>query len=192
MNYEELMEQVESMPASLVKSYREIISCAGVGGDVWPSLKPHLEKATTVREFLDAVYNDDACKFDKMWGLWAVLDKKDWRIRFEAEMILEGALIERGGVVFEVGETMMLVPVRGIRAKDRTVDIMVFPDDGFNLDVAEYYGSISGKFTLYDCEFDGTYDIYRAGRTLVLEHWAFDELGYRKRRRSQIGECCSI
>lgn len=94
--------------------------------------------------------------------------------------------------VFEIGETMLLVPVRGIRAKDRTVDILVFPDDGFNLDVAEFFCSISGPFKLYDCEFEGTFDIYRAGRNLVLERWAFDELGYRKRRRSQIGDCCSI
>lgn len=192
MNYAELMEQVEQMPTSLVKSYREIVSCAGVGGEVWPSMKEHLEKASTVREFLDNVYDDDECRFEKLWGLWAKLDKKDWRIRFEAEMILEGALIERGGVVFEVGETMVLVPVRGLRAKDRTIDILVYPDDGFNLDVAEYFCSISGPFKLYDCEFEGTFDIYRAGRSLVLERWAFDELGYRKRRRSQIGDCCSV
>lgn len=192
MNYAELMEQVEQASPSLVKSYREIASCAGVGGEVWPAMKEHLERASTAREFFDNVYDDDACRFEKMWGLWARLAKKDWRIRFEAEMILEGALIERGGVVFEMGDTMFCMPVRGLRAKDRTVDILVYPDDGFNLDVADYYGSISGPFKLYDCEFEGTFDIYRAGRTLILERWAFDELGYRKRRRSQIGDCCSI
>ena len=190
MNYEELMKQVEEMPKGRVKAYREIISCAGVGGKVWPYLEEHLEKANTVDEFLDLMYQDENCRFEKIWGMWAKEAKKDWRIFFKAEMIFEGALIERGGLVIEMGEGMFLLPVRGLRGKDRTVDIIVYPDDGFNLDVAEYYGSITGPFTLCDYTFEGTYDIYRAGRTLVLEHWAFDSLGYRKRRRSQQTDCC--
>ena len=189
MKYDDLLKEINEMPASQRPAFHEIVACAGVGGDVWPTMKQHLEDACTLREFLDAVYDDDACRFEKLWGLWARLDKKDWRIRFEAEMVLEGALIERGGVVFEAGDTMFLVPVRGIRAKDRTTDILVFADDSFNTDV---YGSISGPFTLYEQKFEGTFDIYRAGRNLILERWEFDELGFRKRRRSQVGECCSI
>ncbi len=192
MKYDDLLKEINEMPASQRPAFHEIVACAGVGGDVWPTMKQHLEDAHTLREFLDAVYDDDACRFEKLWGLWARLDEKDWRIRFKAEMVLEGALIERGGVVFEAGDTMFLVPVRGIRAKDRTTDILVFADDGFNTDVADFYGSISGPFTLYEQKFEGTFDIYRAGRNLILERWEFDELGFRKRRRSQVGECCSI
>lgn len=192
MTYDELLEQVNELPAPQKAMLHEIVACAGVGGDVWPSMKEHLENATTWRGFLNAVYDDDECRFEKIWGLWAKLDEKDWRIRFKPEMVLEGALVERGGVVFEAGDTMFLIPVRGIRAKDRTVDILVFPFDAFNLDVAEFYCSISGPFTLYGQKFEGTFDVYRAGRNLVLERWEFDDLGLRRRRRSDVGECCSI
>lgn len=190
MKYEDLIQYAQELPERDAKIYRELVSCAGVGGDVWPCMKEHLENAVTPREFFNAVYEDDACRFEKLWGLWAKLEKKEWRIRFEAEKVLESAVIERGGVVFEGEDVMFLVPVRGLRGKDRTVDIVIYPDDGFNVDVAEYYGSISGSFELYELKLEGTYDIYRAGRTLVLEHWTFDELGYRKRRRSQVGDCC--
>ena len=140
MKYDDLLKEINEMPASQRPAFHEIVACAGVGGDVWPTMKQHLEDAHTLREFLDA----------------------------------------------------FLVPVRGIRAKDRTTDILVFADDGFNTDVADFYGSISGPFTLYEQKFEGTFDIYRAGRNLILERWEFDELGFRKRRRSQVGECCSI
>ena len=178
MKYDDLLKEINEMPASQRPAFHEIVACAGVGGDVWPTMKQHLEDACTLREFLDAVYDDDACRFEKLWGLWARLDEKDWRIRFEAEMVLEGALIERG--------------VLDAAALDRTTDILVFADDSFNTDVADFYGSISGPFTLYEQKFEGTFDIYRAGRNLILERWEFDELGFRKRRRSQVGECCSI
>lgn len=144
MKYDDLLKEINEMPASQRPAFHEIVACAGVGGDVWPTMKQHLEDACTLREFLDAVYDDDACRFEKLWGLWARLDEKDWRIRFEAEMVLEGALIERGGVVFEAGDTMFLVPVRGIRAKDRTTDILVFADDSFNTDVADFTDRLVG------------------------------------------------
>ena len=87
MKYDDLLKEINEMPASQRPAFHEIVACAGVGGDVWPTMKQHLEDACTLREFLVAVYDDDACRFEKLWGLWARQDEKDWRIRFEAEMV---------------------------------------------------------------------------------------------------------
>lgn len=193
MDFKQLIEEVEAMPSSQKKQYRELIALSSLGGDVLPCMKAHLERAKTLKEFLNYMYEDDCCRFEKAWALWAKMSNKDWYTRFQPEMVLEGALVERGGVVVECEENMTLIPVRGTRAHDRTVDIFLFPDDGFNVDLGEYYGSISGSFTCYGLPLKGTFDIYRAGRALLFERWAFDELGYRKRKASHKGACaCSL
>ncbi len=193
MELAQLYEEIEGMTPARKKTFREIISLVTLGGEVLPNLKEHLEKASSLTEFLDRMYLDDSCRFEKAWALWAKVGNRDWYSRFQPEAVLEGAIIERGGVVIECGENMMLIPVRGTRAHDRTIDIFLFPDDGFNTDLGEYYGSISGSFVCCELPLEGTFDIYRAGRALVLERWAFDELGYRKKRASLKGACsCSI
>lgn len=193
MELQQLNDEVERMTPARKKVFHEIISLVSLGGEILPCMKEHLEKANSLYEFLDLMYLDDACRFEKAWALWAKASNKDWRMRFECEMFLEGALVERGGVVVECGDSMMLIPVRGTRAHDRTIDIFLYPDDGFNVDLGEYYGSISGSFVCYGLPLEGTFDIYRAGRALLFERWAFDELGYRKRKASHKGAClCSI
>ncbi|WP_418734736.1 hypothetical protein [Ellagibacter sp.] len=193
MDFNRLNVELEALPPSQRKAYRELIALVSLGGDVLPSMKGHLEQASTMREFFDLIYEDDSCRFEKAWALWAKMSNKDWYSRFKPEKVYEGALVERGGVVIDCNESMILIPVRGVRAHDRTVDIFLFPDDGFNVDLGEYYGSISGSFTCYGLPLEGTFDIYRAGRALLFERWVFDELGYRKRRASQKGACaCSL
>lgn len=193
MTFDELCEEIEGLPEHQRKTFRDIATLASLGGDVLPSMKGHLENAETMREFLDGMYEDDACRYEKAWALWAKADQKQWLGRFQPELVYEGAVIEHGGVVIECGESMILVPVRGVRGRERTVDLYLFPDDGFNIDLAEYFGSISGSFSCYGLALEGTFDIYRAGRALLFERWAFDELGARKPRPSRKGACaCAV
>ena len=194
MEFKQLIEEVEAISSpSQKKQYKEIIALSSLGGDVLPCMKEHLEKARTLKEFLYYMYQDDACRYEKAWALWAKMSNQDWYTRFEPEVFRTGAIVDRGGVVLECGESMILIPVRGTRAHDRTVDIFVYPDDGFNVDLGEYYGSVSGSFVCYGLPLEGTFDIYRAGRALLFERWAFDELGYRKRKASHKGACvCSV
>ena len=192
MEFDDLRKEVESLPEHQRKTFGEIITLSSLGGEILPNMRTHLERASNLREFLDAMYDDDACRYEKAWALWAKLDKKPWQERFEPEVARERVLIEHGGACIECGENMVLVPVRGVRGRDRFIDIYVFPDDGFNIDLAEYHGSISGKFSCYGIPLEGTFDIYLAGRALIFERWDFDELGGRKPRPSRKGAlvCC--
>lgn len=211
MEFKQLEEEIEKMSAAEQKVYREILALSSLGGDILPIMKDSLEKANSLREFLDLVYMDDACRFEKAWAVWAKYSKKMWLTRFDPECFYEAAVLERGGVVLEServehegevlehggaafmpSKNMMLIPVRGTRAHDRTIDLFVYPDDGFNTDLGEYYGSITGCFTCYGLELKGSFDIYRCGRALVFERWTFNELGYRAKKKSFKGacECC--
>lgn len=193
MEFAQLEDEVKEMNESQKKVFHEIIALSSLGGEILPSMKEHLEKANSLHEFLDLMYMDDNCRYEKAWALWAKHSNKNWYTRFKPERVCEGALLERGGVVLESEKNMMLIPVRGTRARDRTIDLFVFPDDGFNTDLGEYYGSISGSFVCYELPLEGTFDIYRTGRALVFERWAFDKLGYRKEKASRKGACrCSL
>lgn len=188
MELSDLREQIEAMPLSQRGDYRRIYSFAGAGGKAWPALAEHLERSSTVREFLESVYEDDACRNEGVWALWAKLDRKRWPSRFESEQEVRGALLENQGVVIDFEGAQLLVPVPG---RGRTVDVYVFGEDGFNADAAELYGSISGSFTCCGMQLEGTFDVYRAERALLLERWAFDKLGRResKKRRCQRSSC---
>lgn len=193
MTLDELMKEVDEQPERQRKEFKEIITLSTLGGDILPNMKEHLEKANTLREFLHYMYEDDNCRYEKAWALWVKMANLPWYERFVPEFVNEDVVIEHGGAVVECGESMILIPVRGIRGRDRTIDIYVYPDDGFNVDVAEYLGSISGKFTCYELPLEGTFDIYRSGKALVFERWTFDELGGRRERPSRKGACpCKV
>ena len=78
MQYEELKAQVEAVPAAQAKDYRELLALASIAGGVWPRLKGHLEEAEDCRGFFQAIYDDDACRFENAWAYWAKMNKEPW------------------------------------------------------------------------------------------------------------------
>lgn len=188
MNLTEMRKQVEEMPLVQRGEYRRVLSLVGIGGRVWPCLEGHLDQAQDIKGFLESVYEDDACRWEAVWALWAKMDRKRWPSRFDFTQAVRGVLVNNKGVVLDFGGAQVLVPVTG---RGRTVDVFVFSEDGFNSDAADYYGSISGSFSCCGMELEGTFDIYRSERAVILERWAFDKLGRResKKRRCRKSEC---
>lgn len=185
MDYNELREQIDLMPASRRKDYRKIFSFCGVGGKVWPKLAPHLESAGTVREFLDSVYVDDACRFETVWALWAKLDRKRWVKRFEPEQALHDIKLKENGLLLECadGASQVLIP---LNTRGKFIDVCVFGEDGFNSGAAELFSSISGRFLCCGILLEGTFDVYRAEHAVIFERWSFDAFG---RRQSSKNRC---
>ncbi len=188
MDYQELKRQVEAVPASKLKEYKELLSVSCVAKDVWPQLKPHLESASTCDEFFESVYADDACRFENVWALWAKLKRKDWVPRFEPDAAMHDLLLDNRGVFLRGGDNELLIPMVG---RGRSVSLYLFSENGFNEKAAELYGSIYGKFDCCGMELDGAYDIYRTDRALIFERWAIDKLMRRANGKGQISSGCS-
>lgn len=187
MDYQELREQVAAVPPSKARDYRELLSLSGVAGDVWPQLKGHLEVASTCDEFFERMYNDDACRFENVWALWARLNGKKWPDRFEAERVLRNLVLDNRGIFLTAAESELLIPLMG---RGQSCDLYVFPENGFNEKAAEFYGSIDGKHTCCGLELDGAFDIFRARRTLIFERWDIDQLKRRANGKGQIRTGC--
>lgn len=188
MNLEQLRDQIEEMPLSQRADYRKVFSYSAVGGKVWPQLADHLERAETVKEFLENIYEDDNLRFEAIWAYWAKMSKKRWVSRFEPAHQLRGMILKDKGLIVTGKGNELLIPVPG---RGRTVDVFVFEEDGFNADAAELYGSINGTFECYGLVLEGTFDVYRSERSVIFERWAFDKLGRRvsTKRRCQKSSC---
>ena len=97
MQYEELKAQAEAVPAAQAKDYRELLALASIAGGVWPRLKGHLEAAEDCRGFFQAIYDDDACRFENAWAYWAKMNKEPWADRFEAEKAVRATVPQMEG-----------------------------------------------------------------------------------------------
>ena len=113
MQYEELKAQVEAVPAAQAKDYRELLALASIAGGVWPRPKGHLEAAEDCRGFFQAIYDDEACRFENAWAYWAKMNKEPWADRFEAEKAVRGVRLENKGIFIEGNGNELLVPLQG-------------------------------------------------------------------------------
>ena len=144
MQYEELKAQVEAVPAAQAKDYRELLALASIAGGVWPRLKGHLEAAEDCRGFFQAIYDDDACRFENAWAYWAKMNKEPWADRFEAEKAVRGVRLENKGIFIEGNGNELLVPLQG---RGHAANVYLFAENSFNEHAAEFYGAINGSFT---------------------------------------------
>lgn len=188
MELKELREAIDAMPESRRRDYKKLLSLTGVGGKVWPALAAHLEAAGTPDEFFEAVYEDDACRFENLWAAWAKLTHKRWAKRFEPLQTVEGAKLSDKGVFLEGEHAQILIPVQG---RNRPIDVYVFGEDGFNSEAADLYLCVNGSFECFGMKIEGTFDVYVAERMVLIEMWEMDEAGRRvsSKRRCQQEPC---
>ena len=179
MDIIEFKSQMAEVPERDRRSYSKLAQYACVGGNVWPQYQKHLDASGTLREFFEAVYADDACRFDNAWAAWARMQRKRWTERFEPERMVRDVPFTANGILIEKDglELVIAVPVTG---KRKRADVLVFPENGFNEAAADQVASINGRFACAGMTFDGTYDIFVSDRALILEQWELDKLGYRK------------
>lgn len=184
MDYQELKEQIAAVPASKAKDYRELLAMSGVAGNVWPELREHLAAASTCDEFYELVYNDDACRYNNVWAMWAKMKKKKWLDRFEADEVLHNKLLDDRGIFLQSSDgSEILIPMTG---RGLSCDIYVFKENGFNEKAADLFCSIYGKHTCCGVELDGAYDIYRTNRALIFEKWEIDKFMRRANGKGQM------
>lgn len=187
MNYQDLKNQTLEKCETSQAEYKKLFSLAGVGGQVKDCLKPHLEKADTLDEFYEAVYADDACKYENVWGYWAKLKHPEWPSRFHAERGRLGVRLQLRGITVEGKSLQFYIPMTG---RNRRADVFEFVDGNVNEAALDYFTSVSGSFTCLDMEFAGTYDIFVGPRLIVFERWEFDKLGNRLNGKGETKMCC--
>lgn len=184
MDYQELKEQIAAVPERKAKDYRELLALSSVAGNVWPQFRAHLEAASTCDEFFEAVYEDDACKMENVWALWAKMNKKKWLDRFEADEVLHSKLLDDRGIFLSSSDgSEMLIPMAG---RGLSVDLYVFTENGFNEKAAELFASIYGSHSCCGIKLEGAYDIYRTHRGLIFEKWEIDKFMRRSNGKGQI------
>lgn len=186
MDYQELKRLTDEAPASMAKDYRKLLSFSGVAGRVWPQFRAHLEGASSLEQFYEAIYNDDACRFENVWAYWAKLRRKNWIPRFDFEQVVHQPLLDERGV-FLTGKdgNEMLIP---LHARNHPISLYVFDDSTFNEKAAEMYGSIYGSYSCCGIALEGAYDIYRADRALIFERWQIDKFMARANGKGRISE----
>lgn len=187
MKYEELKAEIDAMPGARGKDYRKLLSVAGPNGKVWKTLEAHLEAATTAREFFEAVYNDDECRFENVWAEWAKLERKRWVGRFVPQQAVGIEKLQNKGVFLQNGANEILIPVP-VRGRD--LGVYVFNEGGFNTKAAEYFSSINGTFTCEGLTLEGAFDVYRAHHAVIFERWALDQFNRRANGNGQIRTGC--
>lgn len=188
MNYNELKEQTSALPEERRHDYRKLMTLACVGGDVKHQLKKHLDQASTLDEFYEAIYKDDACLFENVWAYYAKMKGGKWPQRFCAEDARLGIRLQLRGIAVESKEVQFFIPMSG---RNRTADVYLFADGKINDNAADYFTSVSGTFTCLDMTFAGTYDIYVGPRLVIFERWEFDKLGNRLNGKGETKMCCS-
>lgn len=188
MDFTRFKELMDEVPERDRRDYAKLRQLACIGGKVWPQYEAHLEAATTLCEFFEGIYADDACKMNNAWAYWARMQHKRWADRFEPERMMRDVVFTANGVLIEKDglEVVISVPVSG---KRKRADVLVFRENGFNEAAAEQVASINGAFTCSDMSFDGTYDIFVSDRLLIFEEWELDTLGYRKNDKRASKSC---
>lgn len=178
MNIDEFKQLTASVPERDRRDYSKLRQYACIGGSVWPHYEGHLQAASSLRDFFEAIYADDACRFDNAWAYWAKMQRKRWTERFEPVRMMHDVLFTANGILIEKDglELVIAIPVTG---KRKRADVLVFPENGFNEAAAEQVASINGKFACAGMEFDGTFDLFVSDRALIFEEWQLDKMGYR-------------
>ena len=188
MDYNRFKELVESVPDYMQKDYRNLKRLVGIGDDVWPLLKQHLEDAETLYDFFENIYYDDACRMEKAWGYWARWKHPhDWPLQFEPLQEQHG--ISYAGAIGFIMQTEgmdMMIPIQTRGGVDKQASIYVFEDDCFNDEAVDYMFSFGGKAKVENIQLDGSYDVYRADGLLVFEQWVVDDIGRRANKKRQI------
>ena len=179
MDFAEFKRLMDEVPVRDKRDYSKLRQYACIGGGIWPQYEQHLAQASTLREFFEAVYADDACKFDNVWAYWARMQHKRWVERFESDRMMRDVPFTANGILIEKEglELVIAVPVSG---KRKRADVFVFPENGFNEAAADQVASLNGTFACAGMAFDGTYDVFVSDRALILEQWELDKMGYRK------------
>ncbi|RDB63895.1 hypothetical protein C1878_03645 [Gordonibacter sp. 28C] len=176
MDYCELKDQVNGLDERQRKGCTRVLSLVSIGGGMRPEFREHLDGASTYREFFEALYGDDTLRFTKAWAAWARHDGKQWVDRFEPAQAAERVPFAGRGLPVEFSGNTVLVPLGGHGKKAR---VLAFEDGAFNEDAAAYFTSIEGAFTCGGLSFDGIYDVFTSGNTVLFEHWALNEKGIR-------------
>lgn len=187
VNYDELKAQVAAVPAAQQKDYRELLGLASIGGGVWPRLQKHLDEANDCRSFFQAIYADDACRFENVWAYWAKMNKEPWADRFEAEQVARNVRLEHKGIFLQGADHELLIPLQG---RGWEANVYLFAENSFNEKAAEFYGAVDGTFTCVGLELEGAFDIYRSHRALIFECWHIDKLRRRADGKGQIRTGC--
>lgn len=194
MDFQQLKDQVHAVEGRAGHDYRELLSLSSVAGNVWPQYREHLIGAASADEFFEAVYQDDALKFENLWAYWAKMrHSREWIDRFEADAVVTNVLLDNRGVFLSGRDgNELLIPMKG---RGKKYNVYVFSENGFNEKVAELYGSTYGTFTCCGMELEGAYDIYRADRALIFERWAIDKFMRRAHGKGQIrtgSDCAAV
>ena len=176
MDYLELKNQINGLSERLCRGYARVLSLVTLGGGVRPELREHLSDASTNREFFEALHRDDDLRFTRAWAAWAQGDGKSWIERFEPVRMVERVPFSGRGLPVEFSGGTMLVPLGGHGKQAR---VFVFEDGAFNEDAATYFTSIEGAFTCAGIAFEGIYDVFTSGNTVLFERWALNEKGIR-------------
>lgn len=177
MKFTELNGLVDQVPERERQGYRECISLIGIGDRPWEKFVPAIEQANTLDDVFEAIYADSEMRFEQVWSAWARLKNKMWLNEFSPVEAYPRMAAVGQGVVFESGEVQLLIPTK---RRAMFVDMAVYADGTLNTDLPEFYGTITGKFSINKTEIpEGTYDVYREDIFLLLVRWELDEKGNR-------------
>ena len=87
-------------------------------------------RAEDCRGFFQAIYDDEACRFENAWAYWAKMNKEPWADRFEAEKrACAACCLENKGIFIEGNGNELLVPLQG---RGHAANVYLFAESGFN------------------------------------------------------------
>lgn len=188
MDYQDLKRQLDELSDAQKREYRGLLAQAALGGQIRPEYEACAEKASTWREFFDAVYADDALRFTRLWGAWAKADRKEWVARFVPAQAAQRVRLVRRAVPLEYAHGgALLVPAD---ARGQHASVLVFEDESINTGAATFFTSIEGQFTCGDIAFDGTYDVFYYHGAVLFVKWAVNAQGQRRSEAQLAEEFC--
>lgn len=176
MNYETLKQQIDALDESNKKKYRKVLTLTTLGGAILPEFSPHADDAETYKDFFEAIYQDNCLKYTKAWAAYAEAADKNWLDRFDPTHKLMNVQLKSPGLLVQFSDSEMLIPTSG---RGKFVNIYLFEDGELNTDPLELYASIKGTFTCDRLQFDGIYDIFKSGNSIIFERWQLNEMGER-------------
>ncbi len=168
MDVRELNEQIANAPERNRAHLKKIALYMTAGDEAKPEYADALAAASTVQEFLCAVYEDPAFKDTLEWAEIATLYRKSWLRFFQPDILVQNLRMKTDGLPIQMGSGVVLAPTG---SRDNIANLYVFKNGAFNRQAAEFVTSVAGKFTLADMEFFGIYGIYKYRGNVILEEW---------------------